>query len=133
MRIWNKTKSIKKLAILVLTIFLATYVGVFFMSMNMDSNMHENCPFMVGTSICNMTIIDHSSLATTIFTALPQINSFLFLSLIVLGFLSLVFFIPKLFAPPPLKFKPFNISIYSTLHNYLQEAFSNGILNPKTF
>lgn len=133
MKIWDKTKSIKKLAILVLTVFLLTYVGVFSMSMNMDSSMHENCPFMVGTSICNMTVVDHYSAATTIFTALPQINSFLFLSLIVLGFLSLSFFIPKLLAPPPLKLKPFNISTYSPLHNFLQEAFSNGILNPKTF
>lgn len=133
MGIWNKTKSIKKLAILILTILLFTYIGVFSLNMNMSNDMHEHCPFMVGTSICNMTVVDHYSAATTIFTALPQINSFLFLSLIVLGFLSLIFFIPKLFAPPPLKFKPFNISIYSPLHSYLQEAFSNGILNPKTF
>lgn len=133
MKIWNKQISIRIFSALALFIFFATYVGVFSVGMNMDSAGHVHCPFMIGTSICNMTVADHYSVATTVFTALPEINSFIFLSLITFLFFSLLFFIPKLFAPPPLKLKPFSISIYSPLHNILQEAFSNGILNSKAF
>lgn len=133
MKILDKTRFIKKITILTLVIFFTTYFGVFLINMNMDGDMHPHCPFMIGSSICNMTIADHYLAASTVFTALPQLNTFIFLSLIVLGFLSLLIFIPKLFAPPPLKLKPFNLLKYIPLHSSLQEVFSNGILNPKTF
>lgn len=133
MGILNKTKIIQKTAILSLFIFLFTYIGVFSMSMNMSSDMHERCSFMVGTSICSMTAVDHASIATTILTALPQIETFLFISLVVLGFIFLIHLFSQVFSPPKFGIKPFNFSSYTPLHSFLQEEFSSGILNPKTF
>ena len=133
MGILNKTKIIQKTAILSLFIFLFTYIGVFSMSMNMSSDMHERCSFMVGTSICSMTAVDHASIATTIFTAVTSNRNFLIYIFSCFRIYIFIHLFSQVFSPPKFGIKPFNFSSYTPLHSFLQEEFSSGILNPKTF
>lgn len=103
------------------------------MNMQMDGTMN-NCPFMPGVSICTMTALEHIAASQSMFNALPLDKDFSFIFLVILALLLLSHNILKLFVLPPrlVRARDFlSHQGYIPLHNYLQEAFSNGILNPR--
>jgi hypothetical protein len=102
------------------------------------SNQLGNCPFMDGnTSICSMSPMDHIKAWQNMFVTLPikDTLSLLFLSLALLVLFGLKFFKKSFF------FEQSLIETYGShlpitdifIFNSLKEAFSRGILNPKTF
>jgi hypothetical protein len=103
--------------------------------MTMDGTMSD-CPFMSGMSVCNMTPFEHLSAWQRMFTTLPNQSTILELILIssILSFCFIYF--RYLFSPPKNTFSLTQRRLYQNQffpRTDLQEAFSNGILNPKTF
>lgn len=94
------------------------------------------CPFSGHSmSICQMNPLEHIQELQNIFTTTTSKESFLFIStlLILLASLKLCF---KLSIPKLPQIHSYTHSFYSNrfvTFNYLQEAFSSGILNPKSF
>jgi hypothetical protein len=121
------------------TFLLFGFFGLlhFNMQMGMDGNASaSNCPFMVGMSLCTMTPFEHISVWQNMFGNIPiqkvATAILLFAVSLVFGFL----LTKKINSPPKhllalrkyLHFQEYVPTIHS-----LQELFSNGILNPKTF
>lgn len=102
------------------------------MDMQMDGSMSP-CPFSVGTSVCTMTPLAHLAASQSFFTTLVTYGDVLTL-LALLAFAiyaSAVFWKPH---APPLVFAYARIRRREFMpRSHLQEAFSNGILNPKVF
>jgi len=103
--------------------------------MTMDGTMSD-CPFMSGMSVCNMTPFEHLSAWQRMFTTLPNQSSVLEILLISSIFTFCFIYFHALFSPPKNSFSLTQKRLYQNQYfsvPYLQEAFSNGILNPKTF
>ena len=107
------------------------------MSMGMAGDMQGNmqgCPFMLGTSICHMSLFEHISTWQTMFVATGRISLIL---LAVLSTLVTLFFVSKYFYPPPRYFSTRKLTRLSQkslrFTESLFEAFSSGVLNPKLF
>ena len=107
------------------------------MSMGMGDDMQGNmqgCPFMLGTSICHMSLFEHIASWQTMFAATGRVSNILLALLSVFVF---AFFLSKYLDPPPrlldrarhrtAKQKSLNFA------RTLLLAFSRGILNPKLF
>lgn len=111
------------------------------MSMGMLGETHgdmqgdmQGCPFMLGTSICHMSLFEHIASWQAMFATTGRI------SLIVLAALSMLvslFFLSKYFYPPPRYFSTRKLTRLTQkslrFTESLLEAFSSGILNPKLF
>ena len=128
-------KSILSLGILIF--FSISLFGVFHMGMKMDKDgMDSGCPFALGSSICTMTPLEHLGAIQSLFTALPKgentLASLLFLTL---GLIALPSLLSRLFLPPKLLYKRVSVFEYRYTQpkGFLQEAFSNGILNSRAF
>jgi len=128
----------KYFLLLLVGVFLFTSIfGLSYMVMDMDSNgVMTRCPFISSEAvICNMSPLEHISAWQNIFTTLPQkdyLELFLFLLLIIFIVYSMwCFFTASGF------YRIYNYFIQRTkrlfVPDYLQEAFSSGILNPKIF
>jgi len=116
---------------------LVGFLGVYHMSMAMgDDGRMDNCPFARGDMICTMTPLDHVTMVRSLLTALPQEKNALASIVLDASVLSLfVLFFIRLLAPPNLLLAR-NRSLtqeYVPLGNFLQEAFSRGILHTKVF
>lgn len=128
-------------SLLISVLLITGTLGVphFGMDMTMDGSMDSNC-FMPGMSatLCQMNPLAHLAAWQNMFVAVPSMSSFLLLLSI---FLALVFgrFLTRLrytLAPPkldPLEPLATYYKQYVPIPSQLQEAFSNGILNPKVF
>lgn len=124
---------------LILYTFYVLLFGVFQMNMDMNSmDGKVNCPFGGHSmAICQMNPMEHIEEWQSMFTMLPDQNT-LSLVLIIFAFLVLsrlkfwnkfsISNLPVLFARVR-----FTLSNNFKTFNPLQEAFSNGILNPKLF
>ena len=124
------SKSAKSLfAMGIFAIVLINSFYIFNIGMKMDANGSMNCPFLQGGSMCPMNPLDHIAAAEAFFNGLPQWDIFSFLLTLELVPITFLYnmFIRKV------RWMPVRFSNYSPPRNYLQEAFSNGILNPKTF
>lgn len=150
-----QTNSKNKILVALMAIFLISFLGFMNLSMmNMDGEMSygskshgmSNCPCMTDMSICSMIPFEHLSACLSswlsMFTALPFTESGLQLLLLFSALtFSLIYF---------RHFLSLLNSIFNNLNSfsltrrrflehqyfptaYLQEAFSNGILNPKIF
>lgn len=89
------------------------------------------CPFMPGVNLCNMTPLVHLSAWESSFVALVAQSIGVLLVLALLAFVFVSFF-PVLMvhvASVPLFRAPARLPV----RRELQDAFSNGILNPKVF
>lgn len=108
----------------------------FSMDMGMDGKMFvADCPFMVGGTLCTMTLFEHVSAWQDFFASTPFQDATLILVYITSVFV-LVYWIKELYSPPKnnlLSFKYTQYTKYLSSTNSLQELFSNGILNPKLF
>jgi len=134
----NKHSKIAKLsALLTLGIFLVVGgFGILFsfgMNMSSEGDMPP-CPFMAqGSSMCTMTPLEHISAWQSMLTALPVGNILLATLLI----FAVIILISKdalgLIEQKLLSIYRFRHRKRFTTWNYLQEAYSRGLLNPKTF
>lgn len=103
------------------------------MNMQSDGAM-DSCPFTLGSSVCNMTPLEHVGAFQTLFTSTAtQYTHFLLLILASAAFLIPVFV--KANGPPKLHHarRPIHNRRDTPFSNPLQELYSSGILNPKTF
>ena len=125
-----------KISFFGIALFLVLFIGFFHLNMmNMDSM--SDCPLMSGMAMCNMTAFEHIRTVQSMFSNLSFEKN---ISLILFSFIFLyyIYLIHSryLFSPP-------RNTLYLTKkrlhqnqffpHTYLEEAFSNGILNPKPF
>lgn len=124
--------------------FLATalliFVSITTFGLNASMKMHEdgsmsNCPLMIGqSSICKMPVSEHISWWQQLFTAIPQLSSFLFLTFVLFTGLTFLIFQFTLAPPNALNFKVYRRSNpHIKLFNYLSLAFSKGLLHPKIY
>lgn|SRR5258708_16608864 len=119
----------------ILTLFLLSSFGVLHMTMSMgpDGRM-DPCPFSPSGSICTMTPLEHISATQSMFSALPQQKNIFSLLLLLISGIALLPLFLRLFSPPKLLYSDLlKNRRYTTPRNFLQEAYSRGILNPKTF
>ncbi len=120
------------LALLLGSLLLVGSLGISHMGMSMDmeGNMTD-CPFMPGVSICTMTPLEMIG-ASQSFLSNVTLNQDQFLLLVSVILILSVF--PKFFSPPrpALRYRISKKKLVSRF-NFLEEAFSDGILNPKLF
>jgi hypothetical protein len=136
---FKSTVMIKKLLggfslLLLLTSFGFAYFHT--QSMSAQDMPMPGCPFMNDgvPVLCTMSPLEHIEAWQDMFTAVPVTFTLL------LCLTLLVFFAPYLYSfkwSPPLRSRfrftaPYTTS-KPTFESYIQEAFSNGILNPKLF
>lgn len=129
---WGKlNKTVFSIGIAIF-LFISLF-GSLHMGMGAGDSM-TNCPFLVGVSLCTMSPLGHIGAAQNFLNSLPsQNNSIYFLLLAISGSLLALYFL-KLFSPPKL-FLAYDW-VQNNHHpspNFLQQAFSSGILNSKTF
>ncbi len=132
-----KSTFSSRVAMFVFVAFLG--IGFFGASGGMEMGKNgkmSDCLFNTGASICNMNALEHISAWQSTFTSLPFKNISLFVVFLLLSVFELFFF-SKFLNIVNLK----SDSIHSQrfrentflIQNKLEEAFSNGILNPKLF
>lgn len=128
-------KLISKSIILMIALFvLAGSLGVPHVGMQMgpDGSMSD-CPFMPGVSICDMSLFDMLSASQGLFGDVSLGQDFTLLVLLISGFFVLGTLL-RWFSPPNhiLRYR-LRYRVESFLYNFLREAFSSGLLNPKLF
>jgi hypothetical protein len=100
----------------------------------MDMPM-PGCPFMSEFAVvCSMSPIEHIEAWQHMFTAIPGTMALMLLVSVLMLFGSRSF--TDFFSPPRLEVSlrtQFSRTQNPFTHNYLQEFFSRGILNPKLF
>lgn len=117
--------------------FLVGFLGLGQFSMGTDTNREMlSCPFMGVTALCQMGLLEHIATWQNMFTNLPVKNVFNFLALLLFFFL-LVFSLRNFRGvhrnvPLCSRINIFGIG-KPTFRGFLQEAFSDGILNPRLF
>lgn len=122
-------------ALLLASLLLVGSLGISHagMSMDMEGNMTD-CPFMPGVSICNMSPLEMIAASQSFLQNVSLQNDlFLILSLLLAVAGTVVF--ARFFSPPDL-FAVRHLAPKQSppvSYNFLQEAFSNGILNPKLY
>lgn len=123
----------------ILVLFAASVFGLAHTAtgMDMDGAPHmPGCPFMGEAVMCTMTIMEHIQQWHTIFTATPA-------KVLALSFVMLLFVFALSVLAVRIRFidivryqlsKNFLETLYFPRYfNHLQEAFSQGILNPKIY
>lgn len=101
------------------------------MSMDMEGTMTD-CPFMPGVSICSMSPLEMIAASQSFLSTvtLGQDSALLLLISVAL----VLSISPNFLAPPKVSIRyRFPKQKQRPLFNFLVEAFSNGILNPKLF
>ena len=104
--------------------------------MQMERGSMANCFLMDSMMGCTMTIGQHMAIWNTMFNALvPLLIAMNLLFVLVVA----VLFVAKVFGTSSLPFFSLPATCYykdhppGTIFNRFQEAFSQGILNPKSF
>lgn len=129
-------------AALVMVAFVSVSIGavyhIFGMEMKDDGTM-SGCLFDGKAEICNMTFFDHLSRWQRMFTAIPHNADMAGLLTIALVFTLTAFVLRQrwrfLFFGHSISYQKLYIkqNQHIVLFNYLNEAFSQGILNPKIY
>lgn len=110
----------------------------FGMSASMSDHQMSDCPFTPGVSLCTMSSMEMIDVSQNMFSSISQQKGFLFFLLLLVFFALYSFTIAHFarpFMPPRLSLLhiPLSKRARIPLYNYLREAFSDGILNPKPF
>lgn len=129
------TKIIVTTALLALLLFGSAGMMHFGMGMQSDGKMAP-CPFSGEGAICTMNPLEHIAAWQNAFTTIVQNERDLALLLVGLVLLLTVGFWRELFTKRDLRSLQRWHSVLREEFNIfdpLQEAFSNGILNPKVF
>lgn len=132
-----KTQNIIKVSLTLSVLWVLLFgFSQFGMNMDMQDGM-INCPFMPGHSavICQMNPLEHIQEWQNMFIALPMsVISILIFVILLLFVLKRFKFWDTLQIPEISNFySKFSFSDNFKAFNPLQEAFSQGILNPKLF
>ena len=131
----------KKLLLSVLLVALLT-VGVWgavSSGMMMQDGTMQNCPFMGVTALCDMGALEHLTAWQSMFAALPTNAASALLLLILLALVLLVRVVGRLPFKVEINWQAIRQKLYakhllaSSYAHPLQEAFSQGILNPKVY
>ncbi len=103
------------------------------MSMDEQGNM-PSCPYMNGAAVCKMNPLEHVAAWQSMFTALPVgtgLMTVLLFALLALVFIRIAWSVhtvdSAILYNHRFRYRP------HIARHALQEAFSKGILNPKTF
>jgi hypothetical protein len=127
----KRNKAIFSLGILFF--FLLGLFGFSHSTMGIASDGEmSGCPFNLGSVVCTMSPLEHVSALQNLFNMLPSDISTFTLILLLLAFSHVISFAKS---PPPKLFAYNNIlnRKYIAPAYFLQYAFSDGILNSKTF
>lgn len=127
--------GISFIALVALGSFLSGATGVSPLSMNMQTGSHmPGCPLMGGGTICTMNPLEHIAAWQSAFATTFSGESFIFLLLLV-SFLALRILKQIFSTDKDSLIQPFRVRYRARFFcpDPLQEAFSNGILNPKIF
>ena len=126
----------KGIVILGVTVFLLmgsfgmSHIG---MSTQMDGQMSD-CPLTPGVAICNMNPLEMIAASQSLLNTLPmQKDLAILLLLLMAAWFATIVFLRPLSPPRLLTQNPASNRKYIPLSMFLQEAFSNGILNPKLY
>ncbi|MEK7149947.1 MAG: hypothetical protein AAB757_03205 [Patescibacteria group bacterium] len=117
----------------VLAFFFVGFLGL--TNFGMDMGM-SYCPFADGMSVCNMNPFEYITAWQNMFTSLPQQQSLGLLLLVVLALFIGIGRIYRIYLPSKNLSRQFSYSHrqkYILTNSFLQDAFSNGILNPKLY
>ena len=123
------------LALVLMPFLWMALFGLSQMSANMNGEM-INCPFSDHSmSICKMNPLEHIQEWQSMFTTLPVKDavSFISLLLVIIALTTLSFW--NRFSIPDIRYLHTRLLYKKNFHipNPLEEAFSQGILNPKLF
>lgn len=124
------------IAIVALSFLLLSSFGVLHFSMMQTDGQMSGCPFMGEGAICQMNPLEHLAAWQSAFTTiLPDQSLASLLLLLLLSFLLLRIGRQKFARNKDSPIQLFRIRFRERLFfpSPLQEAFSNGILNPKVF
>lgn len=132
--ILDKDSQKKVVLLCLLAFFTLSFCGVahFGMTMNPDGTMSD-CPFMGLTSVCKMSPMEHIVAWQNMFVSLPLNNIAILFSFLMLA--SIAIFYSKsrsINGSPPLSYMFLKEKRF-VAPNFLQDAFSRGILNSKYF
>ncbi len=132
----KKIQKIIKLPV-IFGLFLLLLLGAsqFGMGMEMSGKM-VNCPFTGHSmSVCKMNPLEHIEEWQSMFTAIPakDVVTIFFLLLVIVALTTLSFW--SRFSIPDIRYLYTRLFSKKKFHipNPLEEAFSQGILNPKLF
>lgn len=134
-------RSLRSYVKIVVTVGLLAFLlfgsaGAMHFGMGMQDGQMPGCPFSGEGAICTMNPLEHIAAWQNAFTTTVQNERDLTLLLIGLALLFTVGFWRKLFTKKDLRTLQRWHSVLREEFNIfdpLQEAFSNGILNPKVF
>ena len=139
--IFRSLLNLRNLIPLVTTLFAAFIIisiisSVYFMGMNPDGIMFH-CVFMGG--VCNMTLSDHLISWQGMFAATLQKTFSLDFLLLIISIVFILTVIVFKLSGGQISYRGliskfyYKQKQYLSFFDYLKEAFSQGILNPKTF
>jgi len=128
---------------IIIVTYIMTIFMLFFGMSNFKLAEHVNdtivtCPYLEGhTAVCDMSPMEHMQAFQSIFTILPAKDAVsLFSILLLLLALAVLKSLRKFSIYNNLQIKTFLNYLHlkhTLIFNPLKEAFSRGILNPKTF
>lgn len=117
---------------------LAGFMGLPHFGMDMGSDAQMSfCPMMLGPAICNMSPVQHIASLQDMFTNIPQNTAFLAFLLLSTMSVAIAWLWTRLLLSASLEERAQSsgprISTDVLPVPFLQELFSDGILNPKLF
>ena len=128
--------SVIKYSVILFTVWILVF-GLFHLGFADTSMAGANCPLAPGHSatLCINNPTEHIQEWQNMFMANPGLMGIsIFFILIVLSVISYLFTVYFSYNPEPISQKIYPSYFRETLiFNFIREAFSNGILNPKTF
>ncbi|MEK7638944.1 MAG: hypothetical protein AAB388_02150 [Patescibacteria group bacterium] len=129
MKIFNLNSA---LALLVGALLVAGSLGITHHMMNMSGDTAD-CPFMPGISVCLMSPLEMVAASQSFLSGVTLTSDSALLLFLISSALVLATFFG--FFSPPRGATRFKIrkQKHRTQFNFLEEAFSNGILNPKLY
>ncbi len=119
----------------VVSLLLIGSSGIFHSGMDMQSGKAMgNCPFMPGmTALCNMSPLEHVAAWQSMFTTTAAESALTLILLLIFAAIVFVYSLRRELYPEPRAPLLYRKLAVVLCRSPLQEAFSNGILNPKVF
>lgn len=132
----DKLFVVALLLLFVVAMLLSFAFMDFIMAANSDGSM-SYCPFRMSGSLCNMNFQEHLTLTKLTFTAVPQKVSLIYFLYLAAAFI-ITLSISQHWVQAYLKFLYSRQLLYAkstavSIVIPIQEAFSQGIINPKIF
>lgn len=125
------------LPLIILIFLLVAFLGAGHIGMTVDARgQMVACPFLGVSALCEMNSLAHIAKWQSLFSALPEREAAAFLAVVLLS-LSTIFLLWHVRYAHSVSTLPFLVlasrAVTVLIPSILQEAFSDGILNPKVF